>query len=58
MKCPCCDNLLRVMDSKEIEKDNKKFIVVKLYCKTIGCPNNNGQPILVEEIEEKDDGNK
>ena len=52
MKCPLCNVMLRVMDSKEIERDGKKVTILYLYCKKRGCPNNNGKPVYIEEVEE------
>ena len=56
MKCPRCDYLLRAMDSKIIEEDDKKYRIIKLYCLRKGCANNNGQPVHEIRVEEKDDG--
>lgn len=51
MKCPQCESLLRAMDSRTIEKDGKKYRVIKLYCLKNGCPANNGEPVVIDEIE-------
>jgi len=57
MKCPHCEARLRVMGSAEIEEHGKKYRVLKLYCKTDGCPENNGQPVRTERVE-VNDGNQ
>jgi hypothetical protein len=46
------------MDSKEVQEGGKTFRILKLYCKTAGCPKNNGQPVMTDKVEEQGNGNK
>ena len=54
MLCPSCKTALRAGASDNIEKDGAAYRRIRLYCKTKGCPRNNGQPISVQEIEIKE----
>ena len=57
MRCPHCKGLLRVMHSKEIQEGAKTYRILKLYCVTGGCPNNNGQPVRTDKVEVETNGN-
>jgi len=50
-QCPSCNRALRAGESKEIKKGKKTYRVIKLYCKTPGCPMNNSLPVAVDEVE-------
>ena len=58
MRCPHCNALLRVMNSKEITENGKDYRILKLYCVTAGCPKNNGQPVLTDKVEVTQNGSK
>ena len=57
MRCPHCKGLLRVMHSKEIQEGGKTYRIMKLYCVTGGCPENNGQPVRTDKVEVVTNGN-
>ena len=54
MLCPSCKIALRAGASDNIKKDGVTYRRIRLYCKSKGCPRNNGQPISVQEIEVKE----
>ena len=54
MLCPLCKTALRAGESNNVKRDGKTFRRIRLYCKSKGCPRNNGQPISVQEIEIKE----
>ena len=51
-QCPRCSKALRAGEGKDVEKDGKKYRMIKLYCRTPGCPNNNGTPVMIDEVED------
>lgn len=49
--CPSCNHPLRAGEGKDIKKGKKTYRVIKLYCKTPGCPMNNTLPVAVDEVQ-------
>ena len=54
MLCPTCKCAARAGRSDNIEKDGAVYRRIRLFCKTKGCPKNNGEPIAVTEIKVKE----
>lgn len=54
-ECPICHRHLWAGEGRDIEKDGVQYREIKLYCRTRGCPNNNGEPVKIDEVET--DGN-
>jgi len=50
MLCPICKRTLRAGKGTDVTKDGKEYRVILLYCKTRGCPNNNGEPLYKDEV--------
>ena len=49
--CPSCNRPLRAGEGKDTKRGKKTVRVIKLYCKTPGCPMNNTLPVAVDEVE-------
>lgn len=49
-ECPSCHRPLRAGEGKDITKKKVKYRAIKLYCKTRGCPMNNGTPVAIDEV--------
>lgn len=50
MLCPKCKHTLRVGKGEDIKKGRTVYRQLSLFCKTPGCPNNNGQPVYKDEV--------